>query len=125
MGGGGGPRPSDWLVPPMARASNPGDPENEWYAARRLAHPRGCFEEPVHLSKPLENRPFSLTYIVATGRTENEALFDRTAARLRGNPRWTLREIDGGHVMTRTNPKGLAQLFLELFPARASVPAHS
>jgi pimeloyl-ACP methyl ester carboxylesterase len=117
LGGGGNSDRTAWLVPPMARATDPNDPENDWYAARRLGHPRGCFEEPVRLSQPLESRPFSLTYIVATGRTENESFFDRTAARLRTDPRWTVREIDGGHVMNRTNPDGLARLLLELSPA--------
>jgi L-fuculose-phosphate aldolase len=78
-------------------------------------HPRATLEEKLKLSAPLESRPFSLTYIVATGRPEPSPVFDRTAERLRGNPRWTVREIAGGHGMIRTNPEGLVRLFEELF----------
>ena len=122
----GGPRRStatDWRVPPMQRTTDPNDPENEWYLARRGAHPRATFEEKVRLSQPLESRAFSLTYIVATGRPDPGLTFDRTAEGLRGNPRWTVREISGGHSMNRTNPHGLVNLFLELFPSSERTPA--
>jgi pimeloyl-ACP methyl ester carboxylesterase len=115
--GGGGQRPTDWRVPPLQRTEDPADPENDWYLARRLDHPRATLEEPVKLSTPLEDRAFSLTYIVATGRPDPGIVFDRTAEQLRGNPRWTVREIGGGHSMNRTNPEGLVRLLLELFPA--------
>jgi pimeloyl-ACP methyl ester carboxylesterase len=117
--GGGGPRPTsgeDWRVPPLQRNVDPHDPEVQWHNARRVYHPRATLEEPVSLSVPLEERPFSLTYIVATGRPDPGPIFDRTAERLRTNPRWTVREIGGGHNMIYTNPAGLAGLFLELFP---------
>jgi pimeloyl-ACP methyl ester carboxylesterase len=118
--GGGGPRPTsgeDWRVPPLRRTVDPNDPEVKWNEARRVYHPRATLEEPVSLSLPLEERPFSLTYIVATGRPDPGPIFDRTAERLRSNPRWTVREISGGHSMISTNPAGLVRLFLELFPA--------
>lgn len=119
--GGGGPGPStDWRVPPMQAFVDPNDPESQWHLARRGDQSRATFAEKVKLSVPLESHPFSLTYIVATGRPEAEPpLFDRIAAGLRGNQRWTLREIAGGHSMNRTNPDGLARLFLELFPTEA------
>ena len=110
-GGGSGRDATDWRVPPLQRS----EPSNEWEDARRVYHPRATLEEKVKVSVPLEQRPFSLTYIVATGRPDPGPIFDRTAERLRGNPRWTVREIDGGHGMIRTNPNGLAQLFQELF----------
>ena len=50
-------------------------------------------------------------------------IFDRTADRLRTNPRWTVREISGGHNMNRHNPEGLANLLLELFPSSEPVAA--
>jgi pimeloyl-ACP methyl ester carboxylesterase len=120
-----GPRSADgdWRVPPMARPDVEATSDGAWMTARRLAHPRGCFEESVRLSVPLETREFSLTYIVATGRPEPSPVFDEAAARLRGNPRWQVREISGGHVMNWTNPEGLAQLLLELFPSTQRTPA--
>jgi hypothetical protein len=52
-------------------------------------------------------------------------VFYRIAADLRGNARWTVREISGGHGMNRTNPDGLTRLFLELFPSREAVGVQS
>jgi pimeloyl-ACP methyl ester carboxylesterase len=124
--GGGGPRPgSDWRVPPLQRNEDLSDPEVQWNNARRVDHPRATLEEKVKLRTPLESRPFSLTYIVATGRPDPGPVFDRIAADLRGNARWTVREISGGHGMNRTNPDGLTRLFLELFPSREAVGVQS
>ncbi len=104
---------SDWRVP--RRPTN--EPDDPWQAERRVMHPRATFEERVKLSMPLEERLFSLTYIVATGRPDPSPVFDATAERLRGNSRWTVREISGGHGMIRTNPEGTVRLFQELFPS--------
>jgi pimeloyl-ACP methyl ester carboxylesterase len=112
---------TDWRVPQLRRTEDTHDPEVEWHNARRHPHPRGCFEEKVSLSMPLEDRPFALTYVVATGRLDPGPVFDDAAARLRRNPRWTVREIGGGHSMNRTNPEGLARLLLELAPTRVAV----
>jgi pimeloyl-ACP methyl ester carboxylesterase len=121
---GGPPRPSDdWRVPPLSRPEDPTGPEADWQAPRRQPQPRGTFEEPVHLSVPLAERPFSLTYIVATGRSGYHPIFDAAADRLRADPRWSVHEIWGGHSMQRTNPDGLSKLLLELFPTREAVPS--
>jgi pimeloyl-ACP methyl ester carboxylesterase len=119
----GGPkRPADdWRVPQLQRTEDLSDPEVQWNNARRLPHPRATLDEKISLTAPLESRPFSLTYIVATERPDPGPVFDRIAADLRGNPRWTVREISGGHGMIRTNPDGLVALFLELFPSREPV----
>jgi hypothetical protein len=115
---GGPPDPeTDWRVAQLQRNEDPNDPEVIWNNARRQSHPRGTLAEKVRLSVPLESRPFSLTYIVATERPDPGPFFDRIADTLRTNPRWTVREIAGGHGMIRTNPDGLVRLFLELFPA--------
>ena len=54
------------LMPSPARQYD-APAEQAWADARRVGHPRGCFTEPVRLSKPLEQSPFSRTYIKATG----------------------------------------------------------
>ncbi|HEV7662936.1 MAG TPA: alpha/beta fold hydrolase [Chloroflexota bacterium] len=121
MNSNGGNRPplsDDWRVPALVRKEDPNDPEVQWHNERRVGHPRASMEEKVRLSVPLESRPFSLTYIVATGRPDPGPVFDRLAADLRGNSRWTVREIDGGHSMIRTNPDGLVDLFQDLFATR-------
>jgi len=107
------PDAGDWRIPSRQTS----EPVDEWNQARRAAHPRGCFEEKESLSAPLESREFSRTYIVATGRFDPSPVFDQTAERLRGDPRWQVREIAGGHGMIRTNPDGLFKLLQELFPA--------
>src|SRR5215469_1007654 len=87
LGGGGRGRDStDWRVP---RSFQPLD---EWSEARMVDHPRATLDEKLHLTAPIESRPFSLTYIVATGRTDPGEIFDRTAERLRFDPRWVVRE---------------------------------
>src|SRR4249920_3780802 len=56
----------DWLVPPLPREFD--DPaEAAWAGPRRTPHPAGCFTEPVRLARPLEDYPFTRTYIKATG----------------------------------------------------------
>ena len=62
----------DWLVPPQTRQFD--DPaEAAWASARRTAHPVGCFTEPVRLARPLEDYPFTRTYIKATGEPRPES----------------------------------------------------
>jgi len=115
-GGSGQRAPADdWRVSGIQRVEGSGDPDEAWNQPRRGAQSRACFEEKVKLSAPLESRAFSLTYIVATGRQDPGGFFDRIAEELRHNPRWTLRELHGGHLINRTNPGGLVDLLLELF----------
>jgi pimeloyl-ACP methyl ester carboxylesterase len=56
----------EWLVPALPREYD--DPaEAAWAGPRRTPHPAGCFTEPVRLARPLEDYPFTRTYIKATG----------------------------------------------------------
>jgi pimeloyl-ACP methyl ester carboxylesterase len=118
-------REGDWQVPPMRRTQNQDDPAVQWAAERRRPQSRATFEEKVRLSMPIEQRPFSLTYIVATQRPDPSPYFDATAERLRGDPRWTVRPIEGDHNMQMGNPKGLADLLLELFGSKVAAAATS
>lgn len=125
LGGGSGDRqPGDgWQVPPLRRTQDPNDPLVQWAAARRGPQSRATFEEKVSLSMAVEDRPFSLTYIVATERPDPSPYFDRSAERLRQNPRWVVRALSGDHNLQMSNPTGLADLLLELFAARMAVAA--
>jgi pimeloyl-ACP methyl ester carboxylesterase len=113
----------DWRVAPMVRVENPDNPDVQWATARRHPQSRATFEEPVRLSMPLEQRPFSLTYIVASERPDPETFFDKTAERLRANPRWTVRQVPGPHNMAITHPRELADVLLELFGSKLPVSA--
>ena len=105
----------DWLVPPLPREFD--DPaEAAWAGARRTPQPVGCFTEPVRLARPLEDYPFTRTYIKATGSPgpspAGRSGPPRTGARPR--PAWRYREIATGHMVASNRPAELARLLLEL-----------
>jgi len=105
----------DWLVPPLPRAYD--DPaEAAWTEVRRTPHPAACFTEPVRLVRPLEDYPFTRTYIKATGepRPEADGPFWAAADRARSSPAWRYREIATGHMIPSNRPGELARLLLEL-----------
>lgn len=124
--GAAGPAPagpgSEWLVPPLAREFD--DPaEAAWAIPRRTPHPAGCFSEPVRLARPLEDFPFTRTYIKATGeprpepadpRPEAGLPFWAAADRVRHSPAWRYREIATNHMIPSNRPEELARLLLEL-----------
>jgi pimeloyl-ACP methyl ester carboxylesterase len=108
----------DWLVPPLSR---PMDDEAaaDWFGSRRCAHPAGCFTEPVRLRKPLEEYPFSRTYIKALQEAPQPdnggpSAFWRAAAAVQADPAWRYREIDTDHLIPINRPAELAELLLEL-----------
>ncbi len=110
----------DWLVPPMAREFD--DPaEAAWSGARRTPHPVGCFIEPVRLARPLEDYPFTRTYIKATGEprpqlegTASGGAFWAAADRAKASPAWRYREIATNHMVASNRPEELTRLLLEL-----------
>jgi pimeloyl-ACP methyl ester carboxylesterase len=109
---------SGWLVPPMARVVD-NAAEADWYSARRTAHPVGCFTEPVRLRQPLEDYPFTRTYIKATA---DPRLPDGTHVHpfwqagdyAKTNQAWRYREIDTDHMIPINRPAELVALLLEL-----------
>jgi pimeloyl-ACP methyl ester carboxylesterase len=105
----------DWLVPPPPREYD--DPqEAAWAAARRTPHPAACFTEPVRLARPLEDYPFTRTFIKATGepRPGRADPFWAAADRARQSPAWRYREIATGHMIPSNRPADLVRLLLEL-----------
>jgi pimeloyl-ACP methyl ester carboxylesterase len=101
-----------WLVPPPARDFD--DPAEAAFAnARRVAHPVGCFTEPVRVSRPLEDFPFTRTYIKATANGGPEA-FWAAAERARRSPDWSYHEVATGHMVPVNRPDELAAILLEL-----------
>ena len=106
---------AEWLVPPIPRELD--DPaEKAWADARRTPHPVGCFTEPVRLVRPLEDYPFTRTYIKATGepRPEPAHPFWTAADRVRNSPDWRYREIETNHMIPSNRPDDLVRLLLEL-----------
>lgn len=104
-----------WLVPPLPREFD--DPaEAAWAGARRTPHPAGCFTEPVRLLRPLEDYPFTRTYIKATGepRPEPGGPFWAAADRAKTSPAWRYREVATNHMIASNRPGDLTRLLLEL-----------
>jgi pimeloyl-ACP methyl ester carboxylesterase len=112
---------ANWLVPPLARhASNLADAA--WHNARRLPHPVRCFTEPVRLGKPLEEYPFTRTYIKATDDPRPEPgqpprAFWTAADHARNAPAWRYREIATNHMILANRPGDLVDLLLEVVAA--------
>jgi pimeloyl-ACP methyl ester carboxylesterase len=107
----------EWLVPPLYRALH--DPvEADWYTKRRSAHPVGCFTEPVRVRKPLEDYPFTRTYVKATAEQRrpdgHPGPFWTAADRAKTSPAWRYREIDTDHMILVNRPAELVALLLEL-----------
>jgi len=110
----------DWLVPPLPREFD--DPaEAEWAAARRTPQPAGCFTEPVRLARPLEDYPFTRTYIKATGeprpgngQSGSGDPFWAIADRAKASPAWRYHEIATNHMIPSNRPEELARLLLGL-----------
>lgn len=107
---------ADWLAPPMPREFE--DPaEGEWATPRRTPHPVGCFTEAVHLARPLEDQPFTRTYIKATGepRPPTGGPFWTAGDRAQASPEtWRYREVATNHMIPNNRPQELADLLLEL-----------
>ncbi|MCC6201442.1 MAG: alpha/beta hydrolase [Gammaproteobacteria bacterium] len=102
----------DWQVVGPARAFD--DPaETAWMMPRRVPQPRGCFTEPVQLSRPIEAYPFGRTYIKAshdTGPEPGGAAFWRAARMAAASPAWNYFEIAGNHLLPSNQPDAVVSL---------------
>ena len=105
---------SDWLVPHPAGLF--GDAHADpWFDARSVPHPVGCFEEPVHLRRALEEEPFSRTFVKATvDAGPGGGAFWDVARRLREHPSWRYREVSATHHLVRTHPREVVEVLLEV-----------
>ena len=105
-----------WLVPAPARDFD--DPAEAAFAnARRVPQPIGCFTERVRVSRPLEDHPFTRTYIKATdegSEGRGPDAFWAAAERARSSPAWSYREVATSHMVPVNRPEALAAILLEL-----------
>lgn len=98
----------DWLVasPPMVEREMRGSP-----------HPVSCFIEPVYLSRPLEEFPFTRTYIRATcgdPSTLHTGPFARAADHAQQSAKWAYFEIATNHMIAVSRPDELSRVLLEI-----------
>ena len=105
-----------WLVAPTPRDFD--DPaEGEFATPRRTPHPVRCFTEPVRLRRPLEEHPFTRTYIRATADAPDAPgaqVFDDAAAHARSSPAWAYHEIATNHMIPNNRPHELVEILLAL-----------
>jgi pimeloyl-ACP methyl ester carboxylesterase len=110
------PLGEDWLVPPTPRAFDD-EAEAAFANPRRVAHPIGCFTEPVRLAQPLEAFPFERTYIRATADAPDApgtAVFEAAAERARRSQDWHYHEIATNHMVASNRPAELTELLLAM-----------
>lgn len=84
--------------------------------------PLGTLEEKLHLSKPLEEQPFTRTYVKATEPArppadQPQGNFWNAADRVRNHPAWHYIEVEGGHGMHRESPETVAGILMDLVRA--------
>ncbi len=104
-----------WLIPARPRQLAT-DEETAWASDRRSLQPRGTFTEAVSLTTPLDEHPFSLTYVKATADPGEEAdsAFHQAATRAAGSDRWAHHEIATNHMIPLMEPEALATILLGL-----------
>ena len=106
----------DWLLTSPERDYDD-QAEAQWMAARRTGHPKGCFGEPVFLAQPLEDFPFTRTYIKATAAPANDpvdAAFRQAARHAQASPAWQYFEIATNHMVASNRPQELAALLQQV-----------
>ena len=107
---------ADWLVPPTPREYDD-VAEAAFSEVRRVGHPLGCFIEPVRLRTPLEDHPFTRTYIRATADAPDApgtAVFEAAAAHARTSSAWSDHGIATNHMIPVNRPAELTELLLAI-----------
>ena len=107
-----------WLIEPINRGTPYlDDPAEEAFQGpRRTPQPMKTFSDPVVLERPLEEFPFTRTYIKATGEPRPEAAhpFWQAADRARGSSKWRYLEIETNHAIPENRPDELVALLRDL-----------
>ena len=101
---------------------DPGEPVSTVeasYRMRRSAQPARTFDEPVRLTMPTEQRPFTRTYVKAGGHPRTpiegqDSFFWDVARRLSADPAWRYFELPCGHGIHRELPNEFAGILLSL-----------
>jgi pimeloyl-ACP methyl ester carboxylesterase len=105
-----------WLVPATPRAFD--DPAEAAFAEpRRVEHPVACFREPVPVPRPLEDYPFTRTYVRATADAPDAAgaaAFAAAAAHAEASPAWRYHGVATNHMIAQNRPAELVAILLDL-----------
>ncbi len=105
----------DGYVAPIPR--DLGSPEADaWSNARRVGQPVKTLTDPVSIATPLEDQPFTRTFIKATN-DEAEAAdsaFWRASRHAEQSPKWSHHGIDCNHMVPALRPEELTEILLNL-----------
>ena len=109
---------ASWLLRPVARPLRD-DAESAWSAARRSPQPVGCFTEAVRLERPLEEYPFTRTYVKAAQEPRPAdggrlSAFWTAADYAKASQDWRYHEVDSDHMIALNRPGDLVAILLEL-----------
>ena len=109
---------ASWLVKPVPRQFMD-DAETAWSAARRTPHPVRCFTEGVRLERPLEEYPFTRTYVKATQEPRpadsgRRSAFWTAADHAKASQDWRYHEVDSDHMIPLSRPDELLAILLGL-----------
>ena len=104
-----------WRIKPIT----PAPPVVAGQVYRSSLQPRRTFEEPVKLSKPLEQFDFTRTYVKAAGHprppeSERIGFFWEVSARVSSDPAWRYFELPCGHSIYRELPQEFLGILLSL-----------
>lgn len=106
---------NSWLIPPRPRQLE--SPEMAaWMEQRRSFQPVGTFTRPVSLRRPLEDWPFTLTYVKATADPDEspDSGFWQASRHASASDRWAHHEIATHHLIPVSRPRELADILLTL-----------
>lgn len=105
----------DWLVEPRPRQLADAD-EQAWSEARRSLQPVGTFNEAVRLGTPIEDYPFSRTYIKASADPDEptDSFFWQAANHAKASDSWLYHEISTHHLVPFSHPQEIADIVLAL-----------
>jgi pimeloyl-ACP methyl ester carboxylesterase len=105
-----------WQLPPRDREFDSPE-EGRWISARRTPQPAATLTDPVYLAKPIEDHPFTRTYIKATRNPPSDAALgavERCAARVRASNAWRYHEIATSHMVASNRPEELTAILCGL-----------
>ncbi|MDA3040522.1 MAG: alpha/beta hydrolase [Actinomycetota bacterium] len=106
---------TSWLVPAIPRELD--TPEQTlWANERRSFQPIGTLRQPVSLSRPVDDWPFTRTYIKATADpTEaSDSGFWAAGAHARTSDAWSYHEIETSHLIPIRRPTELTAILTAL-----------
>ncbi len=106
---------ASWLVPAIPRELDTPE-QTRWANERRSLQPIGTFRQPVSIAQPVDDWPFTRTYIKATADpTEaSGSAFWSAAKHAQASDAWSYHEIETSHLIPITRPTELTSILIAL-----------